>query len=200
MPININCPLLARFPEVGSLVVKHKATDHTSGGKQPFDGRRLIGQALSFKLLGGATLALLLAAVVPHFFKHPTSAVAPPEQTLADSFSPRSNLADEPAIATGRRTPARPATVVAAVPEQAAEMAPPIYQPNEGKSPTLTAEEPRMSPWPNSDQNPQTVQETPNSPRVPPAGQPYTVGSALPPAYEADARAAGSEQVETKKY
>jgi len=181
-------------------VVKHKAAENTSGGKQPYDGRRLIGQALSFKLLAGAALALLLAAIVPNLFKHPTSDVAPPEQTLADSFPPRSNLADKPALATGRSAPVRPATVVAAVPEQAAEMAPPIYQPNEEKVPTLTAEEPRMSPWPNPDQMPQTVQETPNSPRVPPAGQPYTVGSALPPAYQADARAAGSEHVETKKY
>ena len=119
--------VLARIPDLGDVGgSRHRGRSLASRG-------RVIGQALSFKLLAIVTVLLIAMALVPLTLrKSGQSADSPP--TAAGSTTP---FAQAPAPAP---TPISPPPMPAAVPQPKVASAPP---------PPAAAEIPRMSQWPN---------------------------------------------------
>ncbi len=147
-----NWTVLARIPDMNTLGTGHR-TEEEGGTSSSMLSGRILNQSLSFKLLSGLTLFLIVASVLPFFSgrkeagSDSASAVDPLSQWQAGA----SAAPDEARIA---RVPApRPMTLVSATPEQAS--APEII-PLEGKiknEPRPTVETPLMSSWPNPSQS-----------------------------------------------
>lgn len=154
-PMKSHLPILASIPDINSNADESQAEEET--GWLPTSAGRLIQQAMSFKLLVGTALFLLVVAVVP-LITGRTPAVATDPATVADQ-SPRwhggSTTASADATTPKETVPkpavaVKPATVVPATPESARPPAvvsspPPTKAPQQ---PARVAERPLMSTWP----------------------------------------------------
>jgi hypothetical protein len=176
--------VLARIPNLGQQTPNSDEDDDAFLSES---GGRLIRQALSFKLLAGLTLCLLVVAVVPFpWFGQPSSATEP---SVADDSvgSWQSDLPATRSDATTQLDTPRQATLVRAAPELSPghdSLARPQAERPQRASPP-PADGPLMSKWP----NPLATARTQNSPATDRAPS-----SVAPPAtvwpvdYQADAR------------
>ena len=135
-------PVLARFPKIVS-------SEHRHVQKELLPSRgRLLGQAISFKLLGIAALVLVGLAVVPFALRSTSPPVPAAASTLAPAWQP-SPPAPSPEVAPVRVAP------VAAIPTSTPAPASPSPMPEAYPRPTSASapqEAPAaalMSAWPN---------------------------------------------------
>lgn len=179
-----NWTVLARIPDMNTFGTGSRIEEE-GGTSLPTLSGRILNQSLSFKLLSGLAVFLIVVSVLPFFSgrkeagSDSASAVDPLSQWQAGT----SATPDEARVA---RAPApRPMTLVSATPEQAS--APEII-PLEGKiknEPQPAVETPLMSSWPNPSQlsDPRNY-AGPETPRVG-VNRPMAV---RPTEYQADAR------------
>lgn len=179
-----NWTVLARIPDMNTFGTCTRIEEE-GGTSLPTLGGRILSQSLSFKLLSGLAVFLIVVSVLP-FFSGRKEAVSDSASTVDPLSQWQAGASAAPDGARIARTPApRPMTLVSATPEQAS--APEII-PLEDKvknEPQPTVETPLMSSWPNPAQssNPQNDvgRETP---RVG-VNRPMAV---RPTEYQADAR------------
>jgi hypothetical protein len=119
--------VLARIPDLGSVGRTGRY------GKSLASRGRVIGQALSFKLLAIAALLLVAMALVPLTFRTSSQPPAHSPTTPADATTPAAQAAAPAPI------PASPFPTPAVAPEPKVAIAPPT---------PAAAEIPRMSKWP----------------------------------------------------
>ncbi len=144
--------VLARFPDLS-------ATSSPAGDEKPLAGGilvstgRMIGQAVSFKLLAGIMLFLVVGAVLPFFVGKDRPAageLSSSDSETIDSTKPASELADA-ATAQGmplvQPTMRRPVVVVpiAAEPSSAPAIVPSRFEVESEAKSASAAESPQMS-------------------------------------------------------
>lgn len=147
--------VLARIPDLRAV------GPETVDGERLLSTGRLINQALSFKLLAGAVLLLMVMAVVPFLVKKAGTSADPP--VVADPATTW-QLASSP-MPTSSAPPSAASVSMAAVSPPASDSVVPI--PGElpqpavaGRKPTpASTEAPLMSTWPNP-AHPTSVSET----------------------------------------
>jgi hypothetical protein len=196
-------PVLARFPDLDENL-HNVGVDQPKGLALLASSSRMIGQAMSFKLLAGLTLFLPIAAVLPFCMSKGSAPLTTPRAAESVAAAKSKSAKKDAAPATNESVAAvasRPPVRVAAAKEPTA---PPVALP-----PSLEAKpEPKAAP----------VAETPVATSSPwpgaasPAGQPNggaypsQVGptppmTVRPPEYQADARAGrGPDQTTPNQY
>ncbi len=142
--------VLARIPDVG--VAEHHATRE----RLPTSSGRVIGQALSFKLLAVAVLLLVVTATIPFALWRNGLATAPSTapSTAADASTPWQAGSPVPSAGTA---PIWAAPTVAAVPASAPTPVKPLLMPDVVPQPKVgsdfpapaATDAPLMSTWPN---------------------------------------------------
>ena len=185
-----NWTVLARIPDMNSFGTDTRIEEKGGTSLSTLRGR-ILNQSLSFNLLSGLAVFLIVMSVLPFFYgrkeasSDSASAVDPFSQWQAGT----SAAPDEARIA---RTPAsRPMTLVSATPEQAS--APEIIplKGEEKNESRLTDKTPQMSSWPNPTQSSYPRNDAgPESPRVG-VKRPMAV---RPIEYQADARSGKASQ------
>jgi hypothetical protein len=186
--------VFARIPDLNASHSGHGSETEQSTGWGP-SGRRLLDQALSFKLLAGGTLLLLLAAVIPCVLSNksqPADTPAAAGDSSANGLQSPSGSAGGvspwkgPTIQTAQKPPTfvRPLPAERTVAPVAVNSPPPEVQ--VPPAPKGMKDEPEVSVWPNpvhpvSQQAGVGAEESPAS-----ANQPMTI---RPSVYQADARA-----------
>jgi len=141
--------VLARIPDLGTQYQNHEGSGGPNG-RWKLPGGRWVSQTLSFKLLAGLTLCLLLAAVLPYVLSRSPAPTEPP--VASDSLGEwRSDAAKDygDAKAANRPTPTG-ATLVRAAPESPPPQRIADRQPSAGDVQSNPADEKRnWSQWPN---------------------------------------------------
>jgi hypothetical protein len=144
--------VLARIPDLGNHHQQHHHDGNSDGtdARRKLSGSRWISQTLSFKLLAGLTLCLLVAAVLPYVLSQSPAPAGSPvtNDSLGGWRSDAANdFGDEKA---GSRPTPKEATLVRAAPDS-----PPPQRIAERQSPAgdtqpkPSNETPTWSKWPN---------------------------------------------------
>jgi hypothetical protein len=142
--------VLAHIPDLSAVVEKSR-----SNGRRPTSRGRVIGQALSFKLLAVAVVLLVALAMVPWTINRNGSSVDSP--TPADSLpawnpgppTPSANVAAvhaTPLAEAAKPTPASPSPTPRVFPQPKVVSALPVSA--SASAPTVV---PQISPWPSPD-------------------------------------------------
>ena len=106
--------VLARIPDVGADRRNHDGGSDAAIGRGRLSSGRWIGQLLSFRLLAGVTMCLLVAAVLPYVFRQSPAATESPvgsNSPVGWQLDPSKDLGDAKA---GTRTALKDATLVRA--------------------------------------------------------------------------------------
>jgi hypothetical protein len=174
--------VLARIPDLHGAGVGKESAIHRRGGGPSASMGRILGQALSFKLLAGVALGLMAAAILPLLFATKSRTADSPSTN--DLLPSQANTSD-----TGHNASVAPpkATLVRAMPEKASApgaLGPP--PPAIGNaSPSFPKDEATMSNWPNPAYGSPAKVGDGHRPPEPRANRPMTV---RPPDYQADSR------------
>lgn len=148
----VRLTVLARIPDLNS----SGHANESKGTAGLLASGRILGQAMSCKLLAGLTLFLLVGAAIPFSIKHKNAsnetpapsnsvAVSQPMPTIApNGVTPIATVAN-----TAPAQPVRPVVVVSAVPEKTATPAkiPMAVAVKNEPQPTTNSTEPLMSNW-----------------------------------------------------
>ena len=140
--------VLARIPDINSNTEESLANDES--GWLPTSAGRLIQQAMSFKLLVGTALFLLVVAIVPLLTSRTPPGATDPAKVAEQSPTWHGGPTPAPAEAVPAAVAAKPATMVPATSEP---IRPPAVVTSEPKTkappkPARVAERPLMSTWP----------------------------------------------------
>lgn len=172
------CMVLARIPDLNSYGAEIPDEPAQKNGSLGVLGARLLNQSLSFKLLSGLALLLLVVSVLPFFFGADKTAGDTATLDEADAW-PAASVERESRSLVAESNPVPPMTVVPASPE--------LESPPE----ILTADErPVMSSWPNTTRADDS-QGAEGERASPIASRPMAVRSAE---YQADARSGQASQ------
>jgi len=142
--------VLARIPDVG--VAEHQG----SRAELPTSSGRVIGQALSFKLLAVAVLVLVVTATIPYALWRNGRATAPSTTADASTTTATAWQAGSPGSSAGT-APVWVAPAVAAVPAAAPSPVKSLLTPEVVPQPKVASDSPvpaspdasQMSAWPN---------------------------------------------------
>ena len=184
--------VLARIPDLNAAGADGTADEDTDGGL-PVSTGRLIKQWLSFRLLVGTALFLLIAAVIPFALGKKAPSVDPPSATdtattwHSASGSASTNTSPTDKIQTAGAAPVRPVALISAIPRQSCPPAivPPPPETKGAPQPGRAADGPLMSRWPNPAHAPSRPANAGAEPPRAIANQPVAV---RPSEYEADRR------------
>jgi hypothetical protein len=187
----IAVPVLARFPDVNDVMAD--APPHKAKGLGLLaSSGRLIGQAMSIKLLAGTALFLIVGAVLPFCIGTKTPADPLPAHDSLVTAKPKSpKVATQPADASDEAAALianRPAVRVVPTKEPSSAPAAPASEISNKSQADPTADAPQMSQWPAA----KTGSET-SSPDV---SRPTSVRQAE---YEADAGATPGSNRENRR-
>ena len=144
-----DCLVLARIPDLKSFESDNADDAQPIASRPASIGSRIMNQSLSFKLLAGLAMILIVASVLPNFFGgSATVDDAPAVVDAADSWQAAAPESQHEAAPSGAP---RPMTVVSATPEPGAapDMIPTKCEDEAQQQPEIADESPMMSSWPN---------------------------------------------------
>ena len=142
--------VLARIPDLGTHRRHHDGSGDGTSGRWRLSSGRWMSQVLSFRLLAGLTLCLLLAAVLPYVFNQSPTPTEPPVANGSLGAWRSDSSKDFGDAKAGNRPVPKEATLVRAAPESPPPQRVAQREPSARNSqPNPPDNAPLMSKWPN---------------------------------------------------